>query len=1171
MPISNQIICGSALSGPILFTGSPVLNTTYEWNNSNPSIGLPANGIGNIPKFTAANSLNIPVSTVITVTPLSNSCYGTSISFSIVIRPIPVIDSIPNQSICNSFNTDSILFTSSIINTSYSWTNNNTGLGLPTLSGNGNIGAFKTNNTGILPDNMNFIVLPQANGCLGTPRSFTITVNPTPQLLSSVLPTGICNNAVFSYTLQSATPGTNFLWQRMANPAINGNTTSGGITQFIYETLNSTNTLSSSAVYAISLTANGCTNAQTVSVSVTPSPILSSPTSIPAVCSGTILNYAPQTTTPNTLISWSRIATSGITNPANTGINTISEILTNNTNSAINVIYSVTLTTAGCSSSQTVTVSVLPTPSVSPQNFSICSGGTINFTPINTADSTQLTWDLPVILPNGSLTNVSNALTWRKTFSQQLLNTTSQVAYALYTVKTSANNCAGNDFSITVQVLPSPVINSVTLSAVCSGSPIVYIPSGVSADTRYTWTLPDQVPKNSLSGATTGNNEIAFTQSLFALNIVKDTAIYTVQASSPNCVGTIFTVTVYILPTPFVNNITDTVCSGENYTLLPQGTPVGTQYIWSIPAIQPLGSVTGTTGQIIPVSIFTQLPVNISNQISSLNYQVNAVYENCLSQPFTVSLKVTRPIPIIATLNRTTCSGVPITVTPPNMPNGMSYSWDVPINNNGSILGGTPSSGNQNSIQFLLTNTSNLSDTIQYIVIPHLDNCIGKPFTTNITVTPLPKASASAQGYICKNVTDSINITFSGKAPYSFTYNDNGTLGQRNNIMGNPYTLVLPPAGSGVTGRNIQIYQLSDANCVNYNDTLLVYQEVKGLPSGKILSLHGTYICNGILDTLHVITADSVGYQWKWNGNNIPGATGDSLFTNIAGIYQVTLRDGFGCADTTTNSIRLIASRAPIIKFKQDIQCINSLIKFTNQTDSLLSGPLSWKWDFGNGVIDSQYHSKTTYQVSGSYHVIVTATQQNCGTLPPTVLDSVIQIAAPIEAVDSLNVKAYKNQNTTISARFIPNYKYEWRTLAGTTAGLRNANSYETIFNFAESVRYGIKLTSPQGCVTVDSMWVRVFNVDVIDIFVPKTFTPNNDGKNDNIFPYLTPGIKTFNYFKIYNRFGNVLFITRDYSQGWDGRLNGVNQPMGIYFWEVSYIDANNVQQSKFGQFLLSR
>jgi gliding motility-associated-like protein len=102
-------------------------------------------------------------------------------------------------------------------------------------------------------------------------------------------------------------------------------------------------------------------------------------------------------------------------------------------------------------------------------------------------------------------------------------------------------------------------------------------------------------------------------------------------------------------------------------------------------------------------------------------------------------------------------------------------------------------------------------------------------------------------------------------------------------------------------------------------------------------------------------------------------------------------------------------------------------------------------------------------------------------------------------------------------------------------------------------------------------MWVRVFNMDVIDIFVPKTFTPNNDGRNDKIFPYLTPGIKVFNYFKIYNRFGNILFESRDYSMGWDGRVIGVEQPIGIYFWEVNYVNANGNKESKYGQFLLSR
>lgn len=1170
--VGNQIICGSALSSPIIFTGSLVENTIYEWKNSNPAIGLPASGIGAIPSFTPANSINIPVSTIITATPLSNSCFGTSISFSIVIKPIPVLDSITNQSICNTVNTSAVIFSSSISNTSYSWTNNNTSLGLPTLSGNGNIASFKAINAGVTQGTMNFMVTPLANGCLGASKSFTITVNPTPTLSSTLAPTGICNNAAFSYTIESATPGTSFLWQRLANPNINGNTTSGGFTQFIYETLQTTNTVNSAAVYAISLTANGCNNAQTVSVSISPSPVLSTITNIPAVCSGSILQYTAQTATPNTLISWNRGATAGITNAPATGINTISEILTNNTLSSVKVDYKITLTTAGCSNSQTVTATILPTPIVTTQNFSICSGGMVDFLPANVADSTKLFWESPVILPSGSISGAQNNILPKSGFSQRLTNNTSQIAYALYTVRTTANNCLGNVFSITVQVLPSPVINSITLTPVCSGSPIVYQPSGVSPDTRYTWTLAEQIPRNSLSGTSSGNNQLAFSQTLFALNTVRDTAIYTVQANSPNCIGTTFTVTVHIKPTPIVKNIADTVCSGERFTFIPDSIPTGTEIIWTIPQIFPLGSVIGTTPQNTPVMAFTQTPVNIGNQISNLNYQVNAVYDNCLSQPFTINLKVTRPIPNITPYNSSTCSGVPINITPKNMPSGISYSWDIPINNNGRILGGTGSLGEQTNILLELLNRSLQTDTIQYKIYPHLDNCIGQPFAVNILVTPLPQASASGFGYVCQNVNDTLNIQFSGKPPFSFKYADNGKLGVRNNISKNPYTLILPPAGNGVTERVVKVYQISDSICTNYNDTIQVYQEVKRLPSGKLISLHGNYICNGIPDTLVVQSADSVGYTWKLNGNIIPGQTTDSLkFATLPGIYQVTLTDGFGCSDTTTNSIRLIISKPPVIKFKQDIRCINSLITFTNQTDSLISGPLTWKWDFGNGFTSTNYHASTTYQIPGSYHVIISAQQQNCGAFPPTILDSVIDISKPIDLVDSLNVKAYKNQNTIISARYLPNYKYEWRTLTGTTAGLKNPNTYETIFNYGESVRYIIKLTSPEGCVTPDSMWVRVYNQDVIDIFVPKTFTPNNDGKNDKIFPYLTPGIKVFNYFRIYNRFGNILFETRDYSMGWDGRYKGVDQPMGVYFWEVNYVDANGKKDAKYGQFLLSR
>ena len=1171
-PVNSREICGSAITTPIIFNGSNVAGTVYEWSNSNPNIGLAINGVGNIPSFTPTNSINNPIATSIFVTPVANSCSGQSIGFSIVIKPIPTIDSIYSQAICNNFNTQAINFNSSILNTTYTWTNNNSGLGLPFLNGSGNISSFKGINTGILPSSMNFSVLPQANGCNGPVRSFSITVNPTPVLSSSLLPTGICNNSVFSYAAESATPGTSFIWQRFTNPVINGNTSSGGITGNIYELLNSTNTVSTAVVYAISLTANGCSQSQTVSVSVTPSPVLSSATTIPPICSGSIFNYSIQTATPGTLISWSRAAIPGITNPPSSGNNIISEILTNNSFSAKTVTYQITLTTLGCSNSQSITVTVLPLPTVIAQNLSSCSGGNIIFTPTNTADSTSLTWDMPLIVPTGSISGSQSMMVGKKSFSQQLINNTTQVAYAIYNVKTAAIGCAGNSFSITVQVLPTPVISSATLTSICSGTQFTYVPpGGVSTDTKYSWSVPEQIPRNSLSGATAGINQPIFAQTLTALNLIKDTAIYTIQAVTGNCVGTSFTLTVYIQPTPFVNTITDTVCSGVRYNLIPENVPAGTLFTWTIPQINPLGSVLGTTPQTLPVSIFSQQPVNMGTQFATLVYQATAINQNCISQPFNIILRVTRPIPILSAINKSTCSGISVDITPKGMPSGIQYRWDIP-NGNGRLFGGAASNGYQSAILLSLTNRSLLADSIQYTIEPNLDNCNGNPFTATIRVLPLPAIQTSAANYICRNVNDSIKITFTtGTAPFSIRYSDNGTLGSRNNIQTNPYTLNLPPAGNGVIDRLIIFSQISDSACTSNTDTSIVYQEVKKLPSGKILSLHGTYICNGIPDTLHVLTADSVGYQWKLNGVNLPGQTSDSLFTTLPGYYQATLTDGFGCADTTTNAIRLIVSKPPVIKFKQDIRCIDSLVTFTNQTDSLISGPLTWKWDFGNGFTSNQYHAQTKYQVSGSYHVIVAAQQQNCGAFPPTILDSVIQIAAPIPGVDSINVKAYKNKDISISARYIPGYRYAWKTVTGTTEGLRNPNTYETIFNFGQSVRYNIKLTSPEGCITNDSMWVRVFNEDVIDVFVPKAFTPNNDQRNDKIFPYLTPGVKRFVEFNIFSRMGNRVFHTEDYSTGWDGRVFGVDQPIGIYFWEVIYYDQNDKKTIKYGQFLLSR
>jgi gliding motility-associated-like protein len=1165
-PVADLITCGSRQLGPIPFNGSSVAGTEYHWTNINSSIGIPASGIGSIAPFTPMNVSTVPIASVVTVTPISNSCVGSSISFSVVIKPVPVMTSILPQIICNRNSTAPIQFISSLANTNFTWTNSNPAVGLPFTTGIGNIPSFTGTNTSVLPASTLFTIQPEVAGCLGIAQSVTITINPTPVLSSSILPSGICNGTTFSYTSVSATPGTNFIWQRNANPSINGNTSSGGFTPLIIETLNSSNSQPLSVNYIISLSANGCSNAQSITVLISPAATLSGPPPPATVCSGSIFSYTTQSLTSGAVITWTRNQVPGISNPANTGVSIISEILQNTTLAAIPVIYEVTLNTNGCAQSQTITTVVLPLPAIPNQSLTTCSGVSFQFTPTNTVNNTLLTWSAPTYITGGISGGQANSIP-SISLSQSLNSTNAQIAIASYSVQTRSNNCLGNAFSLTVQILPRPVFNNVTLTPVCSGSTITYLPTGSAADTRFNWSLPDQRPKNSLSGATTGSNQVQFIQTLTALNTIQDTAIYELQPISNNCTGVPFSVSVIIKPVALMADVVDTICSGSRFTYLPNNIPAGTTFTWEIPQIVPLGSVTGTQAQIIPAVEFSQLPVNLTQQMATLRYNVYATSDNCVSQPFQVQLVVTRPIPILPLQTRVTCSGVRVNMTPNNMPSGITYSWETPLRGmNSFITGMSRSSINLPIIEQLLFNRNAL-DSIDYTIYPHRDNCIGNPFTVRVNIVPQPTVEISSVGEVCKNIPDTISLFFTGSGPWQFRYEDNGIQGGRTGVTANPFNLILPPNDAGPNPRIIKFFGLRDSVCSNLTDTPVIVKRIKPLPTGRIISLNGNYVCNGRLDTMFVVSPDSiVGWQWYKNGIIQVGHTKDSISSNEPGFYQVVITNAAGCSDTAIAPHRLIASRPPVIKFRNDYRCINTPIRFFNQTDSLVTGPITWNWDFGNGQTATTYHAQTTYQVAGTYHVIISAKQQNCDAFPQVILDSIIQIVSPIERVDLPSISAYKNVNKPIAGRSLPGYKYVWSP----SIGLRRTDSASTIFNYGINVKYGINMTSPEGCVTTDSLLVRVFNDKLVEIFVPKSFTPNGDGVNDKIYAY-TSGITEFRYFKIINRFGKQVFETRNIDQGWDGMFNGSLQPMSIFFWLAEGIAEDGTVVQRSGQFLLMR
>jgi gliding motility-associated-like protein len=116
------------------------------------------------------------------------------------------------------------------------------------------------------------------------------------------------------------------------------------------------------------------------------------------------------------------------------------------------------------------------------------------------------------------------------------------------------------------------------------------------------------------------------------------------------------------------------------------------------------------------------------------------------------------------------------------------------------------------------------------------------------------------------------------------------------------------------------------------------------------------------------------------------------------------------------------------------------------------------------------------------------------------------------------------------------------------------------------SVKLLVKDTA--GC--ADSTYHLVKVADNCYIAVPSAFTPNNDGKNDFLFP-LNAYKATHLTFRVFNRVGQLVFETRDWTRKWDGKMSGIEQAPGVYVWMLDYTDVSKKRISLKGTTVLIR
>ncbi len=115
---------------------------------------------------------------------------------------------------------------------------------------------------------------------------------------------------------------------------------------------------------------------------------------------------------------------------------------------------------------------------------------------------------------------------------------------------------------------------------------------------------------------------------------------------------------------------------------------------------------------------------------------------------------------------------------------------------------------------------------------------------------------------------------------------------------------------------------------------------------------------------------------------------------------------------------------------------------------------------------------------------------------------------------------------------------------------------------------YNVSITTAAGCLSVDTQLVKT--VKEVKVYVPSAFTPNNDGKNDFLFPVME-GIKRLNSFKIFSRWGQVVYNMQPGHRGWDGNFGNQQQGTAVFIWMFSGLGANNITYTFKGTVTLIR
>jgi len=357
----------------------------------------------------------------------------------------------------------------------------------------------------------------------------------------------------------------------------------------------------------------------------------------------------------------------------------------------------------------------------------------------------------------------------------------------------------------------------------------------------------------------------------------------------------------------------------------------------------------------------------------------------------------------------------------------------------------------------------------------------------------------------------------------------------------------------------VRLVVRNSGNCIS--DTLTIPFSVGAKPVARFGI--GESLCSNnsvqFFDSSTVSNASVNSWEWITNNNIFStqqNATG--LFVVGSNTVGLSVTGTNGCKSDTVFKSFIIKTKPQIVMSFKDA-CRQSLVSFSAMETGTNIGISSWHWNFGDGETITGNPVNHVYNTNNNYTVSLYG-MSVLGCTSDTIRDTITIYGT--NAFAGNDIIAAANQPVQLNAS--GGLSYQWLPPVGLSAG----NIANPVATNAADRSYFLKAFTPEGCESFDTINIKIYKGP--EIYVAGAFTPNGDTKND-ILKALPVGISSFDYFMVYNRYGQMIFRTNDHTRGWDGRVKGKDQDTGSFIWMAAATDFRGNKIFRKGTVLLIR